>query len=90
MLCLHGAYAVVVVVSNLCCFVGCLCIRSVLLDSEGHIRVTDFGLCKESSDMQDDKAYSFCGTVEYMAPEVSLCWSFIITDNSDKIDRAYY
>lgn len=30
---------------------------------------TDFGLSKESVD-QDRKAYSFCGTVEYMAPEV--------------------
>ncbi|RXN07863.1 Ribosomal S6 kinase alpha-6 [Labeo rohita] len=29
----------------------------------------DFGLSKESVD-QDRKAYSFCGTVEYMAPEV--------------------
>uniref|UniRef100_A0A8C2A705 Ribosomal protein S6 kinase n=1 Tax=Cyprinus carpio TaxID=7962 RepID=A0A8C2A705_CYPCA len=29
----------------------------------------DFGLSKESVD-QDKKAYSFCGTVEYMAPEV--------------------
>lgn len=30
---------------------------------------TDFGLSKESVDA-DKKAYSFCGTVEYMAPEV--------------------
>lgn len=29
----------------------------------------DFGLSKESVDV-DKKAYSFCGTVEYMAPEV--------------------
>ena len=29
----------------------------------------DFGLSKESID-HENKAYSFCGTVEYMAPEV--------------------
>ena len=42
-------------------------IFSLLLDSDGHIAVTDFGLSKENL---EDKAYSFCGTVEYMAPEV--------------------
>ena len=31
--------------------------------------VADFGLSKESID-HENKAYSFCGTVEYMAPEV--------------------
>uniref|UniRef100_A0A673WVT3 non-specific serine/threonine protein kinase n=1 Tax=Salmo trutta TaxID=8032 RepID=A0A673WVT3_SALTR len=31
--------------------------------------VPDFGLSKESID-HENKAYSFCGTVEYMAPEV--------------------
>lgn len=41
---------------------------SILLDADGHISLTDFGLCKEALD--DQKAYSFCGTVEYMAPEV--------------------
>lgn len=43
--------------------------ENILLDEGGHIKLTDFGLSKESVD-QEKKAYSFCGTVEYMAPEV--------------------
>uniref|UniRef100_A0A8C1YBR2 Ribosomal protein S6 kinase n=1 Tax=Cyprinus carpio TaxID=7962 RepID=A0A8C1YBR2_CYPCA len=43
--------------------------ENILLDEAGHIKLTDFGLSKESVD-HDRKAYSFCGTVEYMAPEV--------------------
>ncbi|KAM9320715.1 ribosomal protein S6 kinase alpha-1 isoform 2-T2 [Gastrophryne carolinensis] len=43
--------------------------ENILLDEEGHIQLTDFGLSKESID-HEKKAYSFCGTVEYMAPEV--------------------
>jgi p90 ribosomal S6 kinase len=42
--------------------------ENILLDSDGHIKLTDFGLSKEAID--DQKTYSFCGTVEYMAPEV--------------------
>lgn len=45
------------------------CIYSILLDADGHINLTDFGLSKESIE-GDEKTYSFCGTVEYMAPEV--------------------
>lgn len=41
---------------------------SILLDTEGHISLTDFGLSKQPLD--DSYAYSFCGTVEYMAPEI--------------------
>lgn len=44
-------------------------ITSILLDTEGHIKLTDFGLSKESI-FDENKTYSFCGTVEYMAPEV--------------------
>uniref|UniRef100_A0A8C2I880 non-specific serine/threonine protein kinase n=1 Tax=Cyprinus carpio TaxID=7962 RepID=A0A8C2I880_CYPCA len=43
--------------------------ENILLDNDGHIKLTDFGLSKESAD-HENKAYSFCGTVEYMAPEV--------------------
>ena len=32
--------------------------ENILLDSEGHIAVTDFGLCKEGF---EEKAFSFCG-----------------------------
>ncbi|XP_053604278.1 ribosomal protein S6 kinase 2 beta [Plodia interpunctella] len=42
--------------------------ENILLDADGHIALTDFGLSKLPP--SSDKAYSFCGTVEYMAPEV--------------------
>lgn len=41
--------------------------ENILLDQDGHIALTDFGLSKQPL---DGKTYSFCGTVEYMAPEV--------------------
>jgi len=40
-----------------------------LLDAQGHIKLTDFGLSKVCvSDRQ--VTYSVCGTPEYIAPEV--------------------
>lgn len=43
--------------------------ENIMLDHEGHVKLTDFGLCKESVN-GDSKTYTFCGTIEYMAPEV--------------------
>ena len=42
---------------------------NVVIDSEGHAMLTDFGLSKEGV-MEKDSAKSFCGSVAYLAPEM--------------------
>lgn len=44
--------------------------ENVLLDHRGHIRLTDFGLSKEGIISSSSGANSFCGTPEYLAPEI--------------------
>lgn len=55
-------------------------LENILMDSEGHVAITDFGLSKE-----DDEGSTFVGTPEYLAPEL-LCSQRTASSYGNTID----
>jgi serine/threonine protein kinase len=45
-------------------------LENVLMDDKGHVYITDFGLSKEGVTGSNVGAQTFCGTAEYIAPEL--------------------
>lgn len=43
--------------------------ENILLDEEGHIKLTDFGISRLNFS-EKDRSNSFCGSPEYMSPEM--------------------
>jgi hypothetical protein len=52
--------------------------ENILLTNEGHIVLTDFGLCKEGITKEEDRTATFCGTPEYLGENTTCIFYYLL------------
>jgi protein-serine/threonine kinase len=62
--------------------------ENILLDVNGHVALCDFGLSKANL-RESDTTNTFCGTTEYLAPEVLLDEQGRIRSKTSKLMKGY-
>lgn len=45
-------------------------LENIMIDVEGYIKIIDYGLAKKLDETVEDEATTYCGTPEYLAPEM--------------------
>lgn len=50
-------------------------LENIVMNNDGYIQLIDFGLSKNVS-ADKDRAFTYCGTLEYMAPEIYACFPY--------------
>lgn len=60
---------------------------NILLTLDGHVKVADYGLCKEEM-WYGQTTSTFCGTPEFMAPEVILNVMLLVASPNDLYFRS--
>ena len=45
-------------------------LENIMIDLEGYIKIIDYGLAKKLDETEEEEATTYCGTPEYLAPEM--------------------
>ena len=56
--------------------------ENIIIDWEGHLRLADYGLSKI---MEQGRTHSFCGSAEYMAPEMLLKYDTVYVEKDTRL-----
>lgn len=62
---------------------------NILMDEKGYVRLADFGLSRINA-YREEKAFSLCGTPQYLAPEVILRKGYTYTSDWFSFGVTYY